>query len=110
MGSPGKDIAMQMGSQYNTSASLSVSQVLYNRTALLALEISRKSESLSTLSVEKASEEIAAEVAKLYFLILTTSEQQKLIDENIVRAEKLRSITKVSVENGAGTQVDLDRV
>lgn len=110
VGSPGKDIAMQMGSQYNTSASLSVSQVLYNRTALLALEISRKSESLSTLSVEKASEEIAAEVAKLYFLILTTSEQQKLIDENIVRAEKLRSITKVSVENGAGTQVDLDRV
>lgn len=110
IGKPGTDIAMQMGSQYNASASLSISQVLYNRTNLLALEITKKSEALSNLSVEKVSEEIAAEVARLYFLILTTTEQQKLIEGNIVRAEKLKNITKVIVENGIGKQVDIDRV
>lgn len=110
IGKPGSDIAMQMGSQYNTSASLSISQVLFNRTVLLDMEISRKSETLSELNVEKQSEEIASEVARLYFLILTTSEQQKLIEGNISSAEKLKNITKVTVENGLGMQVDLDRV
>lgn len=110
LGQSGTDIAMQMGSQYSTSATLSISQVLYNRTNLLALEITKKSEALSNLSVEKASEEIAAEVARLYFLTLTTTEQQKLIEGNIARAEKLKNITKVTVENGVGMQVDIDRV
>jgi len=37
-------------------------------------------------------------------------EQQKLIEGNIARTEKLRNITKITVDNGIGKQVDLDRV
>ncbi|MDP4239258.1 MAG: TolC family protein [Bacteroidota bacterium] len=104
------NIAVRMGSQYNSAASVSVSQVLYNRTALLAVEITKQSAALSGLSVEKASEEIAAEVAKLYFLTLTTKEQEKLIEDNIARTEKLKNITKITVDNGIGKQVDFDRI
>lgn len=110
LGRPGTTIAVQMGSQYSTSAALSVSQILYNQTALTALRLSKKSSELSSLSVEKASEEIAFEVAKLYALTQTTAEQRKLVDENISRTERLRDITKITVENGVGKQVDLDRV
>ena len=110
VGKPGTEIPMQLGSQYNTSASVSISQVLYDRTAFLALEITKKAAALSDLSIEKTREETAADVARLYFLSLTTKEQQKLIEQNIARAEKLRDITKVSVENGVGMQVDFDRV
>jgi outer membrane protein len=110
IGQPGTDVALQMGSKFISSASLSINQIIYNRTASLALEISKKSEDLSELGVEKASEEIAAEVARLYFLTLTTSEQQKLIEGNIVREEKLKNIAQVMMQNGIGKQVDLDRV
>lgn len=110
VGQPGTEIAMKLGSQYNTSASLSISQVLYDKTSFLALEITKKAAALSNMSIEKAREEIAADVARLYFLSLTTKEQQKLIEENIARTEKLRDITKVSVDNGVGMQVDFDRV
>ena len=110
VGKPGTEIPMQLGSQYNTSASVNISQVLYDRTAFLALEITKKTAALSDLSIEKAREETAADVARLYFLSLTTKEQQKLIGQNIARAEKLRDITKVSVQNGVGMQVDFDRV
>jgi len=110
LGKPGTDYAMKMGSQYSSSASVSVSQVLFNRTAVLAVEIARKSEDISQLSLEKAGEEIVAQVARLYFLAQTTAEQQKLIEGNIARAEKMRDITKLTVENGLGKQVDLDRV
>lgn len=110
LGKPGTSIAVQMGSQYSASGMLSISQVLYNQTAMTALQLSKKSSELSNLSVEKASEEIAFEVAKLYALTQTTAEQRKLIDENISRTERLRDITKITVENGVGKQVDLDRV
>ena len=110
LGKPGITIPVQMGSQFNTNATLSISQILYNQTAFTALKLTNKSAELSNLSVEKASEEIAFEVAKLYALGQTTAEQSKLIGENIKRTERLRDITKIIVENGVGKQVDLDRV
>ena len=110
LGKPGTSIPVQMGSQFNTNAALSISQILYNQTAFTALKLTKKSAELSSLSVEKASEEIAFEVAKLYALSQTTAEQFKLISQNIKRTERLRDITKIIVENGVGKQVDLDRV
>lgn len=83
---------------------------MYNQTALTALKLTKKSEELSSLSVEKASEEIAFEVVRLYALGQTTSEQLKLINQNIKRTERLRDITKIVVQNGVGKQVNLDRV
>lgn len=110
LGKPGTMIPLQMGSQYSASTMLNISQVIYNQTALTAVKILEKSSELSGLSVEKASEDIALEVAKLYALGQTTAEQRKLIDKNILLIERLRDITKITIENGIGKQVDLDRV
>jgi len=68
LGKPGTTIDVQMGSQYNATGAIGISQIIYNQTALTALKLSKKSSELSSLTVEKASEEIAAEVGKLYFL------------------------------------------
>ena len=110
LGKPGTTIPVQMGVQYNAAGMLSISQIIFNKTATTALELSKKSSELSNLNIQKTSEDIALEVAKIYSLALTTAEQRKLIDENISRTERLRDITKVIVENGIGKQVDLDRV
>lgn len=110
LGQPGTTIAVKMGSQFSTSASLNISQTLYNQTAITAIQLLKKTTELTTLGVEKASEDIAFEVAKLYALGQTTAEQRKLIEQNIVNTERLRNITKLTVENGIGKQVDLDRV
>ena len=110
LGKPGTTIPVQMGVQYSAVGMLSISQIIFNKTATTALELSKKSSELSNLNIQKTSEDIALEVAKIYSLALTTAEQRKLIDENISRTERLRDITKVIVENGVGKQVDLDRV
>jgi outer membrane protein TolC len=110
LGKPGIMIPLQMGSTYSASAMLSISQVLYNQTALTAVKLLKKSSAISGLSVEKASEDIAFEVAKLYALGQTTAEQRKLIDKNISLIERLRDITKITIDNGIGKQIDLDRV
>jgi outer membrane protein TolC len=109
LGRPGL-LPLQMGVQYNSSAAVSVNQALYNQTALTALKIAKHAEELSRLGVEKTSESLAQEVAKLYFLAQTTAKQLLLVDENIVRTEHMVDIVKLSVDNGVSRQVDYDRV
>jgi len=109
-GQPGTNIPVQMGSPYNTSANVSLNQVLFNHTVFTALQLSKKLEKISDLGIEKASEEMANEVSKLYFLTLTTAKQKKLVEENIARIQRLRDITQVVVENGLGKRVDYDRI
>ena len=106
----GTMMPLQMGSHYSANAVLSISQVIYNQTAITAVKLLKKYTDMTGLSIEKASEDIAFEVAKLYALGQTTIEQRKLIDKNISNTERLRDITKITVDNGIGKQVDLDRV
>ena len=110
IGQPGTTIPVKMGSNFNTSAAVTLNWALYNQTALTAIQLAKKVTELSDLSIEKASEELAVEVAKLYFLTVTSSQQKKLIEENITRVKRIQDITKMLVDNGMGKQVDYDRV
>ncbi len=110
MGAPGTYIEARMGMPYNASAGIAVNQVLYNQTALTALRLSKKGEYAATLGVEKAREEIAKEVSKLYFLTQTTAEQKLLVKDNIDRTQRMADIVKRLVDNGVGKQVDYDRM
>jgi len=110
IGQPGTNIPVQIGSRYNTTTAVSVNQVLYNQTALASLKISKHSEELSRLGVEKANENLAHEIAKLYFITQTTAEQKTLIEENISRTRRMTDITKLLLDNGMGKQVDYDRI
>ena len=78
---PGTHIPVQMGVQYNTTAAATLNWVLYNQTALPAIQLSKKVTELNDLGIEKGSEELAAEVAKLYFLAVATAHQKVLISE-----------------------------
>lgn len=110
IGQPGTNIPVQMGSNFVTSASATLNQVIYNQTALSALKLSKMSYDLNNLSVEKASEEIAIEITKLYFLTTTTIEQKKLIEDNIARTAQMENIVRLLVENNVSKQVDYDRI
>ncbi|MDR0795439.1 MAG: TolC family protein, partial [Tannerella sp.] len=109
-GKPGTTIPVKFGTKFTASATVSANMVLYNQTVLTALKRSKKGEFAATLGVEKAQEEIAKEVAKLYFLIQTSAEQKQLIQDNIARTEQMTHIVKTQVDNGLGRQVDYDRI
>lgn len=104
------DLALKMGSQYSATAMLQLTQTLYNQSAITALKISKKADDLNNLNIQKAREEVAAQVARMYALAQTTAEQRKLIESNIARNERLQKITAVTVKAGVGKQLDLDRV
>jgi outer membrane protein TolC len=104
------NLAVEMGTQYNTTASIGITQVLYNQSALTGLKIAKHLEAMSVLGVEKVCEEMSAEIAKLYFLTLTTAKQKDLVEENIDRVKRLSDIIKVLVDNGMGRETDFERI
>jgi len=110
VGRPGENLVAEMGTQFNTSASVSITQVLYSQSAMTALKIARHLETVAELGVEKVSEELAAEISKLYFLTVTTAKQKTLIDENIARVKRLSDIIQLLVENGMGRETDFERI
>jgi outer membrane protein TolC len=109
-GQPGVSIPVQLGNQYNTNVAVNLNLTLYNQTILSALKIAKQAEELSRLGIEKTSESLAQEVAKLYFLAQTTAKQISLVEENIVRTEHMTDIVKLLMDNGVSRQVDYDRV
>ena len=110
VGAPGTEIPFTMGSQYSATEVLNISQILYNQTAITALKLARKANETYDLNIRKSKEEVGIQVAKMYALALTTIEQQKLIESNIDRSERLKKITGVTIEAGTGKQIDMDRV
>ncbi len=110
VGSPGTEIPFTMGSQYSATEVLSISQTIYNQTAITALKLAKKANETYDLNIRKSREDVGVQVAKMYALAQTTIEQQKLIESNIDRSERLKKITGVTIEAGTGKQIDMDRV
>ncbi len=110
LGQPGSFIPLKMGIRYNTSVGVAVNQVLYNQTVIAGVKLSKKADDLNALNIEKTREDLAQEIAKLYFLAQTTARQKELVNDNIERLERLGNITKLVVDNGMGKRVDYDRI
>ena len=109
-GQSGTTVPVQMGAKFNTNANATVSWVLYNQTALTAIQLAQKMSELGDLNIEKVAEELAAEVAKLYFLAVVTNQQKQLVENNIARTKRLRDIIGILTDNGMAKQVDYERI
>ncbi len=96
--------------QYNASAGLQLQMPLYNQTVYTAIDIAKTMDNLNQLSYSKAKEDLAIQVAKMYYLAQNTVEQIELVRDNISRLEKLRDIAFAFYENEMVLKVDIQRV
>lgn len=96
--------------QYNASAGLQLQMPLYNQTVYTAIDIARTMNELNRLSYEKAREDLILQISKMYYLGQNTVEQLSLIQENRVRLQELRDITRAFFDNGMAMEVDVKRV
>ena len=96
--------------QYNANAGIQLSMPLYNQTILTAIDVARTVEKISSLSYEKAVEDLTVQISKVYYMAQASQEQGRLTDENITRMEELCGITEALFMQGVVTEVDLNRV
>lgn len=109
-GQPGTLIPVQFGTNYNMSAGIQVSQLIYNQSFLVSLQISKRMIEQGNLEIEKSRENTVYDVAQLYYMAALTDLQTKYLTETLEKLDTLTSITKVQLEKQLIKQVDYDRV
>ena len=87
--------------QYNASAGLQLQMPLYNQTIYTALSIAETMDKINGLSYEKAREDLMMQIAQMYYLGQSTSEQLAIVKGNIRRLD---------FDNGMAMEVDVKRV
>ena len=96
--------------QYNANAGVQLTLPLFDKTILAAIDVARTVEKISTLTYEKAVDDLTVQISKVYYLAQASLEQQRLTSENILRMEELCQITEALHQQGVVMEVDLNRV
>jgi outer membrane protein TolC len=109
-GQPGSSIPVEFGTQYNVTATARLTQLLYSQSYFTTRNIAKKATELAVIQTQSLKEEIAAEVAKLYWYSLATNEQVNILEKNIINMEKLLKISRLQFENGMIKNTDLQKM
>ena len=103
-------VPVRFGIQYNASAGITISQILFSSDYIVALQASKAYVDLSQMNVNRSKVETTVNVSKAYYNVLVSKERAKFIDLQIVRVKKLKDDIQTMHENGVVEKLDLDRV
>jgi len=109
-GRPGTYVPVRFGTQYNATAGISVSQIIFSSDYLSALQASKALVELSQKNIQRTKIETQVQVTKAYYNALIAKERFTIIQANIQKLEKLLNDTKALYENGFVEKIDLDRI
>ena len=104
------NIAASFGTKYNASAGLSLSQILFDGQVFVGLQARKASIDFQTKNLEVTEEVIKANIEKVYYQLVVSKTQVKLIDANIERLEKLEHDAKELYKIGFAEKLDVDKV
>lgn len=107
---PGTYIPVRFGTQYNATAGISVSQIIFSSDYISALQASKGLIELTQKNVQRTKIETHVQVTKAYFNALVAKERFQIIQANIHKLEKLLNDTKTLYQNGFVEKIDLDRI
>ncbi len=109
-GRPGTYVPVRFGTQYNATAGISVSQIIFSSDYLSALQASKNLVELTQKNLQRTKIETQTQVAKAYYNALIAKEKIKILDANIQKIEKLLNDTKIMFNNGFVEKIDVDRL
>lgn len=103
-------VPVRFGIQYNSSAGITVSQILFSSDYIVALQASKAYSELSQINVNRSRVETSVNVSKAYYNVLVSRERAKFLDLQIARIKKLKDDLDVMHQNGVVEKLDVDRV
>jgi outer membrane protein len=104
-------VAMQQFFQLPSSgsASLTISQLLFNNSYFIGLKASKAYRELAIKNTELTREQIVQAISKAYYACLINKDRMRLFDDNIARVDTLLRNSKALFTNGFIEQIDVDR-
>ena len=102
--------ALQFGTDYNITAGLSVSQLIFDGSYIVALQATRTYLELSKNAKEKTEIEIASGITSTYGMVLIAEKNLTILEGNITNLDKMLSDTKALYENGFAEEQDVEQL
>lgn len=103
-------MAVKFGLQYQATAGVSVSQLLFSADYIFGLKVSKEFINLSRINLQRSKAELVAQVSKAYYSVLVNTERLKLLDANVERLNKTLSDFKAINKQGLMEQIEVERV
>lgn len=98
------------GVEHQTNATISVNQLIFDASYLVALKATTVVKDITNLNTEKAKIDIKSEIAQTYFLVSVTKQNVLLIQENVTTLKKNLFEVQQFFKNGLLEEQDADQV
>ncbi len=109
-GPAGQFQSIKFGTNWNAASSIYLDQMLFSKTWLMGLRASYAVNDFYQLILDKTKEDVAYEVARLYYQVQLSQAQKGILEANLNQVSGLlRSIAK-QYEQGLATKTDKDRL
>ena len=109
-GKPGEKVPVTFGSQFNSSASIEASLLIFNAPLYIGIETTKLAEKLSQESLVKSELDTKESVSSAYFLILISQKSLELLDSNLANLNETLKSTKAMFSAGMAESTDVDQM
>ncbi|TPE43109.1 TolC family protein [Pontibacter mangrovi] len=110
VGRPGEALPVKFGKDYNASANVRLTQLLYNQSYFVGLKAAKTTQDLYRLRKEMAKEDLIYNIGTAYYQTLQTKEQFETIEANLERLTELARIMELQYKNDLVAKVDVNRI
>lgn len=107
---PGTFIPVKFGVKYQSSAGVSISQLLFSGSYIVALKGAKTYKELSVRNFNRTKIATNIAVTKAYYQVLVSNEQLRLLDANVTQlGQQVKETTELN-KQGFAEKIDLDRI
>lgn len=106
----GQPDLVTFGVEHQTTATLNVNQLIFDASYIVALRATRVVKDITSLNTEKAKIDIDSEIAKTYYLVAVSKENQKVTKESVETIRKNLFEVQEYYKNGLLEEQDADQI
>jgi len=103
-------VPVRFGTDFSVNTGLQVEQLVYSQVFNLGMKAARKVVDFQKLFLTKNKEDIAHEVAKLYYQTQALSKQKTVVQANLEQILSMIKLSELQYKNGVGKKIDVDRL
>jgi len=103
-------VPFSFGLKFNVIGEITLKQVLFDPSVLVALQARETLEQLASKSVQRSEIDVKVGVYKAYYNVLSARRGLQILGGNIANLEKLLGETREIYKNGVAEKLDVDRL
>lgn len=110
MGKPGVFIPVKMGTKYNASAGITLTQKVFDPSIWVALKAAKLSQELSNQTIQKTDEQTTYNVGSAYYRAMVIKKQLENLKVILSVSQKNLGATEQKFQNGLSKKIDVDKI